>query len=75
MKLGITTKGFTATIEELVRTHQLSYMEAILFFCQERDIEPERIVRYIDPSVKEKIQLDAESLNRLKGPKTTKLPL
>lgn len=75
MKLGISTKLVTAEIEQLVRDDKLTYIEAIVYFCSVRDIEPERIVRYIDPSIKEKIQSDAESLNFLKGPKTKKLPL
>ena len=56
---------------ELVKTKRLSYMEAIVFFCEQKDIEPERIARFIDKGMKEKIQFDAEALNYL--PKTNKL--
>ncbi len=71
MGLGITTKRFSKDIEELVKTKRLSYMEAIVFFCEQKDIEPERIARFIDKGMKEKIQFDAEALNYL--PKTNKL--
>ena len=71
MGLGITTKRFSKDIEELVKTKRLSYMEAIVFFCEQKDIEPERIARFIDKGMKEKIQVDAEALNYL--PKTNSI--
>ncbi len=71
MGLGITTKRFSLDIEELVKTKRLSYMEAIVYFCEQKDIEPERIVRFIDKGMKEKIQSDAENLNYL--PKTNSI--
>tara|TARA_Y100000780_G_scaffold217914_1_gene222461 strand:- start:545 stop:769 length:225 start_codon:yes stop_codon:yes gene_type:complete len=71
MGLGITTKRFSLDIEELVKTKRLSYMEAIVYFCEQKDIEPERIVRFIDKGMKEKIQADAENLNFL--PKTNSI--
>ena len=71
MGLGITTKRFSKDIEELVKTKRLSYMEAIVYFCEQKDIEPERVARFIDKGMKEKIQVDAEALNFL--PKTNKL--
>ena len=71
MGLGITTKRFSKDIEELVKTKRLSYMEAIVFFCEQKDIEPERIARFIDKGMKEKIQSDAEALHYL--PKSSKL--
>ena len=71
MGLGITTKRFSKDIEELVKTKRLSYMEAIVYFCEQKDIEPERVVRFIDKGMKEKIQVDAEALNYL--PKTNSI--
>ena len=71
MGLGITTKGFVAEVETLVKKYQMSYMDAVLHVCNEKDIEPERIVRFIDKSLKEKIQLDAEQLHYL--PKSSRL--
>ena len=71
MGLGITTKGFVAEIELLVKEYKMSYMDAVIHICNEKDIEPERIVRFIDKSLKEKIQLDAEQLHYL--PKSSRL--
>jgi hypothetical protein len=75
MSLGITTKSFVAQIEELVKTKRMPYIDAILYICNEKDIEPERIVRFIDKGMKEKLQVEAEAANVLKGPKCNKLPL
>ena len=75
MSLGITTKSFVAQIEELVKTKRLPYLDAILYICKEKEIEPERIVRFIDKGMKEKLQVEAEATNAIKGPKRNKLPL
>ena len=75
MSLGITTKSFVAQIEELVKTKNLPYLDAILWVCREKEIEPERIVRFIDKGMKEKLQVEAEASNAIKGPKRNKLPL
>lgn len=75
MSLGITTKSFVAQIEELVKTKRLPYLDAILWICREKEIEPERIVRFIDKGMKEKLQVEAEASNAIKGPKRNKLPL
>ena len=49
----------------------MSYMDAVIYYCDQKDIEPERITRFIDKGMKEKLQLDAEALNYL--PKTRSL--
>ena len=48
-------------------------MEAILYYCEQNVIEPDSINKWIDRSLKEKLQADAEALNYL--PKTSCLPL
>ena len=67
MSLGITTKKFSLEIEDLVKTKHVPYMDAVIMFCEAKDIEPERVARFIDKSMKEKIQNEAEELNYLKG--------
>ena len=62
-------------IEDLVKTKRMPYIDAILYICHEKEIEPERIVRFIDKGMKEKLQVEAEATNALKGPKCNKLPL
>ena len=69
----VTTKRFAVIVDELVRTKNLTHMEAILYYSEQNMLEPESVTKWIDKCLKEKIQLDAEKLNYL--PKTSQLPL
>ena len=69
----ITPKKFALIVDELVRTKRLTHMEAILYYCEQNVIEPDSLNKWIDRSLKEKLQADAEALNYL--PKTSCLPL
>ena len=69
----ITPKKFALIVDELVRTKRLTHMEAILYYCEQNVIEPDSINKWIDRSLKEKLQSDAEALNYL--PKTSRLPI
>ena len=69
----ITPKRFALIIDELVRTKHLTHMEAIIYYCEQNIMEPEQVTKWIDRSLKEKLQADAEALNYL--PKTSSLPV
>ena len=69
----ITPKKFAIFVDELVRTKRLTHMEAILYYCEQNLIEPDTISKWIDRSLKEKLQADAEALHYL--PKTSQLPV
>jgi len=69
----ITQKKFAIIVDDLVRTKGLTHMEAILYYCEQNLIEPDTITKWIDRSLKEKLQADAEALNYL--PKTSSLPV
>ena len=68
---------FSMTIENIVKdsNRTLSYIDAIVDFCESKDIEIESVVKLIAPSLKEKIKAEATRLNYIK--KTTRgvLPL
>ena len=69
----ITSKRFTIIIEDLVRTKNLTYLEAVCYYCEQNGLETNTVSKWISPTIKEKIQYDAEALNYL--PKTTQLPV
>ena len=69
----ITPKRFALIIDELVRMKHLTHMEAIIYYCEQNLMEPEYVTKWIDRSLKEKLQSDAEALNYL--PKTSRLPV
>ena len=62
-------------IEDLVKKHQgLSYVDAIVKYCDENGIEVETTARLITKQLKEKIQHQSAQLNLLKGGKPGMLP-
>jgi hypothetical protein len=69
----ITTSEFITQIESIVATKKISYMDAVILFCEQSGIEIETAASIIKSCVKlkSKIQDDAEQLNFL--PKTRKL--
>lgn len=73
-QLAVLSAGdFMTEIEKLVISKQLTYMEAVLHFCEITGLEVESAASIIKSSakLKAKIQEDAENLNYL--PKTRKL--
>tara|TARA_Y100000590_G_scaffold345934_1_gene395915 strand:- start:794 stop:1012 length:219 start_codon:yes stop_codon:yes gene_type:complete len=70
----LTKKKFTTAVEELVIHKKLSYIDAIVYFCQENHLEPDSVKGLITPPLKEKIEAEAVSLRFLKQ-SHAKLPL
>ena len=69
----ITPTKFSLLIESIVQTKNISYMDACLDYCKEKEIEPNSIARLVNKSLKQKIQMEAEQLHFL--PKTNSLPV
>ena len=68
-----TPKKFTLEIENIVKEKSLSHMEAILWYCEQQDIEPDSVKSLITKGLKEKIEANARELNFL--PKQAQLPI
>ena len=66
---------FALTIESIVKEKRISYMDAILKFCEDNEIDPSSVGSLINKSLKEKIQLEAETLNLIEKSSTATLPL
>ena len=66
---------FIEDIENLCRTKNMEYIDAVLMWCESNKIEVEYIAGLIkkDPVMKSKIQVEAENLNVLK--KGARLPI
>lgn len=64
---------FSLYIEDQVRVHKISYMEAVIAYCNDQDIDVERIAGLISPALKDKIQVEAEDQNMIK--RSGKLPI
>ena len=69
----ITPTKFCLLIEEMVLTKNMSYIDACLEYCKEKEIEPNSLGRLVNKALKQKIQMEAEQLHFL--PKTNSLPV
>lgn len=67
--------NFSMEIEEIVYMKDVSYMDAIILFCEEKGYEIELAAKLISGALKSKIKLEAEDLNFLPKSNTAKLPL
>jgi hypothetical protein len=64
---------FSLHIEERVFREKIGYMDAIIQYCEEVDIDIESVSKLINQSLKDKVQIEAEEGNYFK--KRGKLPL
>ena len=68
-----TSAEFYTKIVKLVEDTKLSYMDAVLHYCDQNNMEPETAAQLINTKLKAQIREEAEVLNFL--PKTAKLPI
>ena len=70
------SKEFSLIIEGVVKEKRpITYMDAIIWYCEQNNIEIETTSRLISKSLKEKIQVEAMNANMLKVEKSGKLPI
>ena len=69
----ITPTKFSLLIEQMVLDKKITYIDACLEYCKEKEIEPNSLGRLVNKSLKQKIQMEAEALHFL--PKTNSLPV
>ena len=67
---------FAQEIESLVHTTEgMSYIDAIVHFCDKNNIDIESVPKLIPKPLKEKIKYEAQELNFLKRSSRAKLPV
>ena len=69
-KKFLSAEKFSLEIEKYVIENNCNYIDAILSYCEENDIEIETISKLISKPLKERLKVNAENLNFLK--KTSK---
>ena len=62
----MTAAKFSVEIESIVRQGDLNYIEAIVQFCEDKNIEMDGIGKLISKPLKEKLKYDAQRLNYMK---------
>ena len=68
-----TSAEFYTKIVKLVEDTKLSYMDAVMHYCDLNNMEPETAAQLVNTKLKAQIREEAEELNYL--PKSAKLPL
>ena len=69
------SKEFSLKIESIVKEKRISYMDAVVLYCDENDIDTSTVSPLISKSLKEKIQVEATNLRMLKLPRCGVLPV
>ena len=66
---------FAQEIETIVKISKINYIDAILSYCEQNNIEIESVSKLMSKPLKEKLKNDAIQLNFLKKTTRAKLPL
>jgi hypothetical protein len=61
----LTKQSLGLIIEKLVVDEKMTYMEAVLHYCEEKQIDPLDIGKLISPVIKNKIEAEAMTRNLL----------
>ena len=62
----LSPEKFSLDIERYVRDNNCNYIEGIVQYCEENEIEIEKITKLVTKPLKEKLRNDAVHLNFLK---------
>ena len=72
--MSLNTTTFSMRIEELVCELNIPYMDAIVHYCENHEIEIETAAKLINSKIKQSIASEASDLNMMKE-KISKLPV
>ena len=71
----MTVARFSSEVETLVNSDSMSYIDAIIHYCDVNDIELETVPKLISKPLKEKLRHEAQQLNFIKKTSRAKLML
>ena len=71
--LIITKEDFSKSIEVIVLEKKMSYMDAIIWWCEQNEMEVEMAAKLVHGVLKNKLEAEASNLNYLA--KRPKLPI
>ena len=58
-------KTFAKRVEDRVLDTRCGYMEAVNLLCEEMEVEPELVAKYLTKPIVEKIKVEAQKVNLL----------
>jgi len=73
--MKMNSKSFSIEIEQCVRKEKISYMDAIIHLCDQKDLDPGKVNSFINKQIKEKLKVEAINLKLLNIPKQGSLPV
>jgi hypothetical protein len=65
--------NFSMQIESAVKDHGMTYMDAIVFMADKKELEMESAAKLLNKNIKNKLEAEARMLNFL--PKRSRLPI
>ena len=68
----LSPQDFTITIEHIKKSKNMTYMDAIQYYCEQNNIELETVGKLVQGALKSKVRDEAENLHFL--PKPTRIP-
>ena len=68
----LSPQDFTLTIERIRMSKNMTYMDAIQYYCEQNNIELETIGKLVQGALKQKVREEAEDLHFM--PKKTRIP-
>lgn len=71
----LTPSKFSLEIENIVVEEKCNYIDAIIMFCEENNIEIESVTKLISKPLKDRLKYDAMNLNFMKKTSKAKLPI
>jgi hypothetical protein len=71
----MTVARFSTEVETLVSSDSMSYIDAIIHYCDINEIELETVPKLISKPLKEKLRHEAQQLNFIKKTSRAKLML
>ena len=69
------SKKFGLIIEGIVKEKKIPYLDAVVKYCDENEIDTATVGPLINKQLKEKIQREAEKLNLVEKSSTAALPI
>ena len=73
MIFELNENSFSKMVEDKVKKNGRDYMAAVLDVCEELQVEPEAIRKFVSKPIVEKLEVEAMNQNML--PKKTSLPV
>lgn len=63
----LTTSKFSKIIIELVETKEITYLDAIMDYCQKNNLEVESAAKLVNQKIKAQLKVEAKDLRLIKS--------